>query len=410
MPGLSDTVAAAVAEYRVAGGAEDPAVVVRSPGRVNVLGEHTDYNDGLCLPAAIDREVVVAADAGGGVLSLASAGHEPAAPFPVGAPPAHPPWARLAGAVAAELAALGRPFTGLTAGVAGNLPEGAGLSSSAAFEVGLAVALAATAHWEVPPLDVAAACRRAELAGLGVACGPMDQVAVACGRAGHALLLDCETLEVEPVRLPAGVALVVIDSGIARTLAGSGYNARRAECQEAARLLRVASLRRLGPDDLPRVEAALPAVLAARVRHVVTENARVRAAVTADAPALGALLNASHRSLAVDYEVSLPDVDRLVAATVATEGVFGARLTGAGFGGAIVAVADAGLARAAADDAAARYESETGRRARPLVVTPAEGASLLDGGLRPPSNTPLPRRGRRPSHTPFRPGGARPCE
>ena len=248
----------------------------------------------------------------------------------------------------------------------------------------MALALAVAAAWEAPPLEIAAACRRAELTGLGVACGPMDQIAVACGRAGHALLLDCETLAVEPVHLPASVALAVIDSGIARTLAGSGYNTRRAECAEAARRLGVPSLRRVGPDDLARVEADLPDVLAARVRHVVTENERVRAAVTADAAGLGALLDASHRSLAVDYEVSLPDLDRLVAITAATDGVHGARLTGAGFGGAIVAVADFEVAEVAAREAAARYESETGRTARPLVVTPADGASLLEGGASSP--------------------------
>lgn len=320
-----ETIERAKTAFRRAGGHGEP-LLVRAPGRINLLGEHTDYNDGLCLPAAIDRDLVVAAAPANSGFALVSDAADPAP---------------IADAVAAELGAMGRPALGLVAGIASEVPVGAGLSSSAAYEVGTGLALAATANWEIPPMELAAACRRAEYRGLGVPCGPLDQIAVVAGRAGKALFLDCRNLAVTPTPLPGGTAIVVVDSGIKRALAASGYETRVQECREAAALLGIASLRDAADVPIGELEARLPPVLFRRVRHVLTENNRVTAAAAlrgSDPDAFGALMNASHASLSRDYEVSLPELDALAARVRAIDGVFGARLTGAGFGGSVIAL------------------------------------------------------------------------
>lgn len=365
--------AAAALEALSATGAGDTshAAVAAAPGRVNIIGEHTDYTGGLCLPAAIDRHVVCAAvaapRAGGSAherFRFASAGHETGGS-----------WEHLAHAVAAELDGLGIAPPGASAGFAGDVPEGAGLSSSAAFEVACALALSTAAGHAPDPMRLAAACRRAEAAGLGVPCGPMDQIASCMGVAGGAILLDCRSLEARAVALPPGTALVVVDSGIPRTLAGSGYAERVRECAAAAALLGIASLRELGFADPDAAGATLPPDLARRVRHVVSENARVVEAVRicesgGSVADLGALVDASHESLARDHEVSLPALDALVAACRAVDGVCGARVVGAGFGGSVLAVVDA---RAADPRAAAAAIP-----APAVVVQPSEGARVLD--------------------------------
>lgn len=361
-------------------------VVVRAPGRVNILGEHTDYNDGLCLPAAIDRQVVVAATASPDVLwRLTSDGHgtaaavEPSAVLDDGSDAAD--WVRLAAAIECEIRDLGFAPAGIVAAVASDLPEGAGLSSSAAFELGVAVARCATSDLRVgdgagDDLDratLAALARRAEHRGLGVACGPLDQIAVTYGVADHALLLDCRDLSVRPTLLPDDLALLVLDSGVPRTLAEAGYNERVAECAAARRMLGVASLRDVGVDDLASVQRSLDPELAARVRHVVTENERVRSAVDCDAVTLGALVSASHRSLADDYAVSVPAVDELVALADRTDGVLGSRVVGAGFGGSVLAVVEAD----AATTAAASLHAARPAVADPVIVRCSDGVTVV---------------------------------
>jgi galactokinase len=312
-----------------------------APGRVNLIGDHTDHSGGLVLPMAIDLGTRVSGTPGGDRVVLTSADEAGTADLPLaGADPAtvEPPWARYVAGVVAEVA----PATGFRGHVRTDLPVGAGLSSSAALEVAVALALG----FEGPPLDLARACQRAEQRASGVPCGVMDQLASAAGVAGSALLIDCTTMEIAPVPLPPGLDVVVVHSGQQRRLAASAYAERRAECEAAA--AEVGPLRDAGEAD---VAGLADPVLRRRARHVVTENGRVRAFAAAlaagDAARAGALMVDSHRSLRDDFEVSTPALDALVAALASTPGVHGARLTGAGFGGCAVALVEAGVEVAA---------------------------------------------------------------
>jgi galactokinase len=322
----------------------------RAPGRVNLIGEHTDYAGGLVLPAAIDRAVTVTGEPAE-VIRLRS-GRDPR-PVEVRADGGGSAtgWGRYVAAVAAELDALGRPPVGFAGRVASDLPSGSGLASSAALEVAVACALCGTAEFAVEPLELADACRRAEERAVGVPCGVMDQAASLLGRAGHALLLDCSTLEHRHVPIPAELALVVIHSGVERTLASSAYAQRRAEVEAG--------------DER-------------RLRHVRSENERVLAVADAleadDRPALGRLFRAGHESLRDDFEVSTPELDLLVDLAY-DEGVVGARLTGAGFGGAILALAEISDAEALGVRVASRYRPRSGLEAQVLVCHAAEGAA-----------------------------------
>jgi galactokinase len=293
-----------------------------APGRVNLIGEHTDYNDGLCLPFAIEAGVTVTA--------------EPREGAAVTAPglPARDPW--LEGTLA-ELRAAGIEPPGCTIEVDSDLPQGAGLSSSAALCVALSLALCAGAGAEPPPpVELARLCSRVERDHAGAETGLLDQLASLLGERGRAVRLDMRDLAWETVELELdGHLLAVLDSGASRSLAEAGYNERRAECRRAAELLGLESLRDA------RDGAGLPEPLGRRVRHVILENQRVDAAVAAlearNAAALGELLDASHRSLRDDYEVSVPAVERAVEACRAA-GALGARIMGGGFGGSVLAL------------------------------------------------------------------------
>lgn len=281
---------------------------VWAPGRINLIGEHTDYSGGLALPAAIQLGITVTVRARSDRLDLTSRAFGPAEPSSG--------WGRYAYAVAAELAELGLPPVGLVADVDSTLPVGTGLSSSAALEVGIALALCAAADFDLPPLELAQACRRAEARAVGVSCGILDQAACVLGEDGAAILLDCGTLEHRPVPVPDAAVLVVIDSGVSRELARSGYAQRRAE-----------------------LEAGDPR----RLRHVASENERVLAFAAAlergELVSAGRLLSESHASLRDDYEVSTPELDSIVEDAVAN-GAYGARLVGGGFGGSVLALFD----------------------------------------------------------------------
>jgi galactokinase len=305
---------------------DDAPIRVRAPGRVNLIGDHTDYNDGFVLPAAIQLECLLSArPADRMALRTLNDVDEG--------------WTRYADAVAVE---LGGALEGV---VSSTVPPGAGLASSAALEVACALALAP----ERPRVELALACQRAEQAATGVPSGVMDQLASLCGLAGHALLIDCRSLEVRAVALPTELALVVVHSGLPRRLETSAYAERRAECESVARELGVTSLRDVTLEQV----ADHP-----RARHVVSENARVLAAVDAlsrgDLKRLGELFLESHASLRDDFEVSTPELDLLVDELVAA-GAFGARLTGAGFGGCIVAAAERARADALLAAAGDRY-------------------------------------------------------
>ena len=309
-----------------------------APGRVNLIGEHTDYNGGLALPFAVAAGVTVTAVANGGpsidAHALDLGEHDR---FGVeGVEPADGWRAFVRGAVA-EVQAAGYPVAGATLSISGTIPRGGGLSSSAALEVALALALIAIAG-EDPPGAIALArlCSRIEHDWVGARTGLLDQLASLCGRDGHGVLIDFDAMRLEPVAIElAEHRLVTLDSGERHAIAGSGYNDRRAECEAACEALGIATLRAATPEAVE----ALPEPLRRRARHVLTENERVRAAVEAvrcgEAAALGALLSASHASLRDDYDVSTPAVERAVQRLL-DAGALGARVVGGGFGGNVL--------------------------------------------------------------------------
>jgi galactokinase len=314
---------------------DGPAITATAPGRVNLTGDHTDTTGGLVLPMAVHLATTVSGRRGGDHVSLRSADEpEPAVvPLDVTDPAGlAPDWARYVAGVVSELA----PTVGFTGEVVTTLPVGAGLSSSAALEVAVALALG----FEGRPLDLARLAQRAEQRASGVPCGIMDQLASAAGRSGHALLIDCHALTIEPVPLPEGIEVRVVHSGESRRLAGSAYGERQAALQAAEEV--VGPLRRIA--DLAELDRLDDPVLTRRARHVVTENARVRTVAAAlragDLATAGEAMAAGHASLRDDFEVSTPALDALVDRLGAITGVHGVRLTGAGFGGCVVALTE----------------------------------------------------------------------
>jgi galactokinase len=345
-----------------------PAVVAEAPGRVNLIGEHTDYNGGFVLPIAIplvttvaltprhDQRVHVTSDGVSGMPGGA------AAEYRLEHERASSRWIDYVQGCTAMLHEEGHPIRGFDAAVASRVPIGAGLSSSAALEVAVVRALREAFDLALDDVALALLAHRAEVEFVGARVGVMDQMASSLGDDASALFLDARSLEWERVPLPADAGIAVVDSGVAHRHAGGDYNVRRSECERAAKLLGVASLRELGTDALARA-AELPPPLDRRVRHVVTENARVLAAVAAlqagDVVALGGILRAGHASLRDDYEVSVPEIERLVAAADADPDVLGARMTGGGFGGAVVLLCRAHHTEAAATRVATAYGRTT---------------------------------------------------
>jgi galactokinase len=350
-----------------------------APGRVNLIGEHTDYSGGLVLPIATQLGIELEFGEEADEIALTSTLAGPTEPIAAdGSGGAAAGWGRYVQAVAAELAALGRPPVGLGGTVSSDLPAGAGLSSSAALEVAVGLALCAVAEWELEPLELALACQRAELRAVGVPCGILDQAASVLGREGAALLLDCGTLEYRLVTLPPRATLLVVDSGVERSLETTSYGRRRAELESALDAIGVDRSTGVEPADLSRVEG----VAQRRLRHVVTENARVihfaRAIEAGDLASAGDLLLASHASLRDDYEVSIPELDVLVL--LAQEaGAYGARLLGAGFGGAVLVLVEDGRADDVARDIGNGYRRRMGREARAVVVHASGGAAIRPG-------------------------------
>jgi galactokinase len=365
-----------------------PSRLVRAPARVNVIGEHTDYNGGWVLPAAIDRELWIALTPSGDarVEAASEAFGDPVELLldEVGEAEPLEGWGVYLQGVARALVRDGRTVTGWRGTLASDIPVGAGLSSSAAMEMACARAFVALSEEQWDPMAMAHIGQHVENEWVGVRSGIMDQVASACGREGHALLLDCATLDVTPVPLPNDVALVVLDTGTRRALLGSSYGDRRQECETAAERLEVPSLRELDAAALEARAAGLDPVLHRRARHVVTENARTREAAEAlragDAARLGALIDASHTSLRDDFEVSSAAFDAIVEAARAIDGCYGARLTGGGFAGCAIAV----VATSHVEDFAAAlppaYSAATGEQATVHICRAVDGASVATGG------------------------------
>jgi galactokinase len=310
------------------------------PGRVNLIGEHTDYNDGLCLPFAIAAGVTVeAADGPQDAIEAHALDLGETDTFALADPARADGWRAFVRGTVAELRRTGHEIAGASLRIRGDVPRGSGLSSSAALEVALALALLAHSGRPEPDRrDLARLCSRVENDWVGAQTGLLDQLAALFGREGYAVRLDMRTLAIDPVALDLGDwRLVTVDSGVEHAHAGSGYNERRRECREACGVLGIDSLRDARAADAAR----LPAPLDRRVAHVITENERVDRAVAAlearDLEALGALLDESHASLRDDYEVSVPEVDALVE-RLRTAGAAGARMVGGGFGGAVLAL------------------------------------------------------------------------
>ncbi len=368
--------------------AHQPAIVVRAPGRINLLGGHTDYNEGYVLPVAVDRAAWVAAaaiDAREVLVRALDLGGDAIFPLDV-IPSSDGGWADYPKGVAWALQERGLRPVGMEAVLTSDVPVGAGLSSSAAVEVAFAYAWQQLSGFQLDRRDLALVCQRAENGYVGINCGIMDQMTSALGAEGYALLLDCRTLEVEPVPLPAGIVIMVADTGVRRRLATSEYNVRRAQCEQAVRMLRehlpdIRALRDVSLDDLKRLRAHLPEVIYRRALHVVTGNMRVLLAAAAlrrrDLVTVGALMKACHASLRDYYEVSSPELDRLAEAACEVVDCYGARLTGAGFGGCVVALVAADAMPDFEAHVSAAYEAAFGRRPAIYACRSADGVKRV---------------------------------
>jgi galactokinase len=362
-------------------------LVARAPGRVNIIGEHTDYNQGFVMPAATEQATWIAvAPRDDDVVRVCSASFEGVDSF--SASTIKPgdgglPWSGYLRGVVWSLREEGLPVGGVDAAVVGNVPLGAGVSSSASLEVAFAVALLGLAGQTLPRGQLARVCQRAENEYVGMRCGILDQYASVLGREGCAVLVDCRDLSFREIPLGGtGLRIAVCDTAKPRELVGSEYNTRREQCEEAARALGVESLR---DADLEALEAArdrLDEVVYRRARHVVTENARCLAAAecltSGDFAALGRLLVETHASLRDDYEVSCAELDTMVELALATPGCYGARLMGAGFGGSAIALVAAESADDFCTSVTERYMAETGREGSIFTTAPSAGAGLVE--------------------------------
>lgn len=362
----------------------------RSPGRANLLGEHTDYNQGYVMPMAIGRDILVAAQRRSDrVLSVYSMDYNERITVPLGLLKMRQEdgWANYVKGVAWGLENTGKRLEGFNLAISGDVPLGAGLSSSAALELACAAAMTAVSEWPWEPVAMAKLCQRAENQFMGVQCGIMDQLACAASRPGEALFLDCRSLESESLPVNLGTTrLLLVFSGVTRGLAGSAYNERREECTQALKLLqernpKYQALRDVGVVAFERHKAHLPARLRARAEHVVHENDRVlkaREALKAgDAQAFGALMTKSHQSLRRLYEVSCEELDLLVDLALGVEGVLGARLTGAGFGGCTLNLVEESALARFKDVIARDYRKKTGLNPTFIPVEPADPAGEL---------------------------------
>ncbi|GLW08677.1 galactokinase [Microtetraspora sp. NBRC 13810] len=366
--------------FREAYGAA-PHGVWHAPGRVNLIGEHTDYNDGLVLPFAVPWGVSAAVSPrADGVLRLLSV-QMPGGPLTIADPGEAEGWARYAAGVVWALREAGHPVGGADVVIDGDLPRGAGLSSSAALEVAVALALDELYGLGLSRMELAVLARRAENDFAGVPSGIMDQAASALGEEGRALLLDCRSLagRTVPLDLAAhGLTLLIIDTGVRHELADGRYATRRAECERAAKRLGVESLRDV--TDLAGALGVLTGAERDRVQHVVTENHRVEAVVgllrAGAVPEIGALLNASHLSLRDEFAVSCPELDVAVEAAVRGR-ARGARMTGGGFGGSAIALVPQDREQSVCESVSAAYAERGWRPPRFLAATPSAGARRL---------------------------------
>jgi galactokinase len=359
--------------------------VVRAPGRVNLIGEHTDYNDGFVLPLAIDRAIWIALRprSDGRVVAHALDFDDTASFALSGLQNTGDGWAEYLKGVAWALQEEGCHLQGWEGVVAGDVPRGAGLSSSAALELATARAFAAVSDLPWNAAKMAKLCQRAENDWVGMKCGIMDQMISAAGRADHALLIDCRSLETELVPLPPETVVVVLDTAMRRGLVDSAYNERRRQCEAAARFLGVPALRDVSIEQFEAGAGELDEVTRRRARHVIAEDARTLQAAEAmrrgDAVELGRLMNASHASLRDDFDVSSEALNAMVECARQGEGCYGARMTGAGFGGCAIALVQEETAATFSASVAACYRETTGIEPSVYSCTAASGASVVVG-------------------------------
>ena len=367
-----------------------PAAIYRAPGRVNLIGEHTDYNDGFVLPAAIesycwvaagprsDEKLVIHSENFNGTVevdldSISSLGKNHWANYPFG--------------VADKLQEAGKRFNGANLLISGDVPLGAGLSSSAAVEVAVGFALLHQSRLAIDRMELARLCQKAENEFVGARCGIMDQFIACHGRASNALLLDCRSLEFRPVKLPHGIQLVICNTMVKHEIASGEYNRRRTECEEGVRVLQkllpeIRALRDVTLAQLETHRTLLSSTVYSRCRHVVTENHRTQEAIRAldseDLSAFGSLMRESHRSLCDDYEVSCKELDLTVEIASAQPGVIGARLTGGGFGGCTINLVESAAVDAFKKNVATRYHAQTGLKPEIYVSPAAEGVQQVN--------------------------------
>ena len=358
-----------------------PVFIARAPGRVNLIGDHTDYTDGFVLPLAIDRAVWIALRPRPDErVSVHSLDFGETLELDLADDTRGEGWGEYIRGIAWALRQSGRTVRGWDGVVTSDVPIGAGLSSSAALEVAAARAFAASGSFSWEPSEMALLAQRAENEWVGVGCGIMDQLISATGEAGHAALIDCRSLAARAVRLPTEMAVVVLDTATRRGLTGTAYNERRSQCDAAATALGVRKLRDVDLATFEQRAGELDALTRRRARHVITENARVLAAadalVACDVRTVGRLMKESHASLRDDFEVSRDELDVMVEIASALPGCHGARVTGAGFGGCAIAIVDGAAAHAFAGEVARLYERATSLRPMIYLCAADRGASI----------------------------------
>jgi galactokinase len=360
-----------------------PEFIVRAPGRVNLIGEHTDYNDGFVLPMAIDHAVWIAltprADS---QVRIRSLDLEVDSAFDLHSLTKGEGWIEYIKGVAYELQKAGHELKGFDAIMTGDVPRGAGLSSSAAVELATARAFATVSGFAWDAAQMAKISQKAENKWVGVNCGIMDQMASAACREGYALFLDCRSLEYQFAPLPENTSVVILDTSTRRGLVDSAYNERRSQCEEAARWFGVKALRDVSVDEFEKSNG-LSEIVMKRGRHIITENARVLEAVqvmkAGNVKRLGELFNASHNSLRDDFEVTNEALNQIVECAQMQSSCYGARMTGAGFGGCAVALVQEENAQEFTNAVSAAYKKKSGLDASVYVCKASEGAGLIKG-------------------------------